>query len=58
MLLRFLLSEIIDICKKVEATTYLCGHGAMAYIQDELFTDIKLEYTSNAVSNLESIIAL
>ena len=50
--------RIIDICKRVEATTYLCGHGAMAYIQDELFTDVKLEYTDNVVSNLESIIAL
>lgn len=50
--------RIIDICKRMDATTYVSGPGAKDYLQEDLFTDIKLEYTNNNIKDLQSIIAI
>jgi hypothetical protein len=34
--------RLIDICRHCNATEYLCGEGALAYIDKSLFTDVKL----------------
>jgi len=50
--------RIIDICKILKADTYLSGLGAKDYLQEELFTEIELEYFNKKITNFESVIAL
>ena len=40
---------LVDLLKKVDATTYLCGNGADGYQQDELFAQAKIELMYNEV---------
>lgn len=35
---------LLDILKKIHATSYLSGKGGKGYLEEEKFTDIKLEY--------------
>ncbi len=40
---------LVDMLKKVDATTYLCGNGADGYQKNELFAQAKIELMYNEV---------
>tara|TARA_R110001592_G_scaffold212662_1_gene465116 strand:- start:619 stop:1185 length:567 start_codon:yes stop_codon:yes gene_type:complete len=49
--------RLIDICKSLNAITYISGKGGKAYLDESKFTDIKLEYLEPIITNYNSIIA-
>tara|TARA_R100001443_G_C3349444_1_gene176487 strand:+ start:423 stop:989 length:567 start_codon:yes stop_codon:yes gene_type:complete len=50
-------TRLIDICKFLNADTYISGNGGKDYLEEDLFTDIKLEYFNAPITNYESVIA-
>ena len=48
--------RLVDICRYFKATEYLCGEGALAYIDESLFTDIKLTIFKPEVENNYSVV--
>lgn len=49
--------RLIDICKFLNADTYISGTGGKDYLDESKFTDIKLEYFDPSISNYNSVIA-
>lgn len=48
---------VYNICKYFDATEYISGPGARAYLENTSFDDIKIKYIVPVVDNMESTIA-